>query len=99
MKIIRQGDVGLRPVDVIPDGTVLGHCTLAKGEVTGHTHRVTEGEAEIVDVNGTWYLRVKSPSVVIGHEEHAPVTVKQGSYQILRQREYDDFEEWKRVQD
>lgn len=44
MKPIRQGDVILLPVQQI-EGQKIPHLTLAKGEVTGHKHRITEGNA------------------------------------------------------
>ena len=33
-------------------GQTLSHLTLAEGEVTGHQHRISEGEAELYDHNG-----------------------------------------------
>jgi hypothetical protein len=104
--MIRQGDVGLRSVNhtlSLAKAKVLDHLVLATGEITGHAHRVVAGvggTARIVeDENGTWYLQVEGAPATIVHEEHQPLTVEPGIYQVIRQREYDDTEEWRRVQD
>ena len=47
MNPIRQGDVLLVPL-VQPQnsfGKILNHLTLAEGEVTGHRHRISDGQA------------------------------------------------------
>ena len=45
MKPISQGDVILIP-DQQVEGEKLSHLTLAEGEVTGHKHRISQGEAQ-----------------------------------------------------
>lgn len=57
MQPIRQGDVILMPV-VQVQGEKIPHLTLASGEVTGHKHRIAEGEAELSQKDDTLYLRV-----------------------------------------
>ncbi len=47
MKPIRQGDVLLIPAQPI-QGKSLNHLTLALGEVTGHSHRISDGNAELI---------------------------------------------------
>ena len=73
--------------------------TLAEGEVTGHAHRV-DG---IVDM----FRRVNAPQgevfmsaprrIVLNHEEHKPIAIPTGMYQVSRVREYDHFAEEARV--
>lgn len=46
MQPIRQGDVILLPVQET-QGQKLSHLTLAEGEVTGHSHRLTWGKAVV----------------------------------------------------
>jgi hypothetical protein len=96
--IIRQGDVLLIPSKVSPIGTKLLHLTLAEGEVTGHRHQISRGEAELFKENGTLYLKVLSPKAILTHEEHADVTIPQGNWEIRIQREYSP-EGWRYVAD
>jgi hypothetical protein len=96
--ILRQGDVLIVPSDKLATGIKLPHLTLAEGEVTGHRHRISSGEAELFDRDGIWYLRVISPTATLTHEEHAEVTIPQGNWEIRIQREYEP-EGWRYVAD
>ena len=53
---IRQGDVILKAITNI-QGQKLTHLTLAEGEVTGHSHRIADGQAELYEKDGTLYLK------------------------------------------
>ncbi|MCL1474820.1 hypothetical protein [Argonema antarcticum] len=88
MQPIRQGDVILLPVQQT-GGKKLPHLTLAEGEVTGHSHRIGNGEAELYDRDGTLYLRVFSTEALLTHEEHKPIAVPQGDWMVRIQREYE----------
>jgi hypothetical protein len=96
--ILRQGDVLIIPSDKTTKGKKLSHLTLAEGEVTGHSHRISNGEAELFERNGILYLKVLSPTAILTHEEHAQVTIPQGSWEIRIQREYDP-KGWRYVAD
>jgi hypothetical protein len=105
MQPIRQGDVILLPVQqtvsaVAPLelGQKLPHLTLAEGEVTGHKHRISEGQAELLEKDGTLYLRVLSETALLSHEEHKAIQIPQGSWMIRIQREYEP-EGWRYVTD
>ena len=97
---IRQGDVLIIPSNIDATGTKLPHLTLAEGEVTGHRHRISQGEAELFNGNNVLYLKVLSPTAILTHEEHAEVTIPQGNWEIRIQREYDgESESWRDVCD
>jgi hypothetical protein len=96
--ILRQGDVLIIPSDKLAKGTKLPHLTLAEGEVTGHRHRISSGEAELYEREGVLYLRVISPTAILTHEEHAQVTIPQGNWEIRIQREYEP-DGWRYVAD
>ncbi len=96
--IFRQGDVLIISSDTSVTGTKLPHLTLAEGEVTGHRHRISNGEAELLERDGVLYLKVLSPTALLTHEEHAEVTIPQGSWEIRIQREYVP-EGWRYVAD
>jgi hypothetical protein len=97
-QILRQGDVLIIPQAGSPQGTKLPHLTLAEGEVTGHRHRISNGEAELLERDGVLYLRVLSPTALLTHEEHAEITIPKGSWKIRIQREYEP-EGWRPVAD
>ncbi len=97
MKPIRQGDVILLSVQEA-EGEKLPHLTLAEGEVTGHRHRISDGQAELYEKNGTLYMRVFSETATLTHEEHKPITVPQGNWMVRIQREYEP-QNWRYVAD
>lgn len=96
MKMFRQGDVLVRQVRSLPkdakDVTPKGRIVLAHGEVTGHAHAIAEGQARefsMSDAAGAVkrFLSVASGATV-KHEEHAPVELPAGIFEIVQQREY-----------
>jgi len=84
----RHGDVLITEVNGV-GGKKLNHLTLAEGEVTGHSHRIKDGKAELYEHGGTMFLRVKSKDAVLTHEEHKEITLPKGDYKINIQREYE----------
>lgn len=100
-QIFRQGDVLLLPTDTQPTAkaqrvTDQGRVILAYGEVTGHCHEVlpTVSDADPVpamelfqEPDGTRLLMIKR-DVLVRHEEHGPVALAPGGYEVRRQREY-----------
>ena len=104
MTIIRQGDVLIRKTRKKPSAGAThvldnGRTILAYGEVTGHAHEViTEAPPMTGDdavpaqqlfeePDGTRLLVVRGP-VMLRHEEHAPLSIPEGTYEVIRQREY-----------
>jgi len=86
----RQGDVFIEQVDGLPPGAerLHGPIILAEGEATGHAHRVSNRLAKFFQAaNGERFLVVKRRTAV-EHEEHDPVALSPGTYQVKRQREY-----------
>ena len=94
---IRQGDVILKVVNRI-EGRRLSHLTLAEGEVTGHSHRIADGKAELYEKDGTLYLKVLSETATLIHEEHKAIDIPQGNWMVRIQREYQP-EGWRYVAD
>ena len=90
----RHGDISFHPLTKLPEGLVKveqdGEFILARGEHTGHTHRLT-GKFEILqDKEGRFYLNVFAPSEV-SHEEHKTVTLEPGIYRQDSELERDPF--------
>jgi hypothetical protein len=97
MGVIRQGDVLLIRVKVIPKGAVEQpqngqKLILALGEATGHHHRF-EFLARDYNVKlyvadgGARYIDVQKPAQLL-HEEHSAARVPAGLYLIPTQVEY-----------
>jgi hypothetical protein len=86
----RQGDIYFSTVNSIPTKAIpLTHCVLAEGEATGHSHRIEQaGIAELLEYEGSRFLRILGDSAVVMHQEHAPIVLPQGTYRVWRQREY-----------
>ena len=100
--IYRQGDVLLVPVEVAPDGKKVkarrGRLILALGEVTGHHHSVAVADAEMVEAAEKVYLSIMRETT-LDHQEHASITLAPGTYEVVRQREYQPRELPRRVAD
>jgi len=89
MKAYRQGDVILFCGAGLPKGAKrLDHLTLARGEATGHSHRIGEGSAELYVNDGVLYLRVLSEAAALVHEQHGRIDLPKDDYMVRIQREY-----------
>lgn len=100
-----QGDLLFIPVATLPRTTrpatpEHGRYILARGEATGHHHSVLAVPAvRAVVRDDVMYLAVEELTEV-QHQEHAPVTLEPGSWEVRRQREYDwDDDEIRQVAD
>lgn len=91
-KQFRQGDVFLLKVDELPKGAkpvekTENRVVLEYGEVTGHAHAIAADDATIYIEGARRYLEV-CWEATLKHEEHAPIVLESGVYEIVRQREY-----------
>lgn len=94
-----QGDVGLRKIESLPQGLKEKDKILAYGEVTGHKHQFKTDKVKIlVDAKGNQYAVVEQQSDLL-HEEHDTISVPQGLFSVIRQREYDLVEGVRQVAD
>ncbi len=57
--------------------------------MTGHKHSIYDGSADLYGVNGRLYLEVHSEFATLVHEEHKPIQVPQGNWEVRIQREYE----------
>lgn len=88
----RQGDVLLTRASGPAQGAAVapehGRLVLASGEATGHHHSVAASAGTLVtDEGGVLWLTIEALTAV-EHQEHAPLTLEPGIYQVTRQREY-----------
>jgi hypothetical protein len=104
---IRQGDVLLIPVEVLPPAGRRGQpeVVLAEGEVTGHAHRLAGGEVLDWSVAGQRYVRVEGDQPgTLAHEDHDPIpaaVLTPGvTYRVIRQQSASFLaDEWVQVKD
>lgn len=104
-KMVRQGDLLFKPVKVetgdydrfnLRRYKHTGKTILVRGEATGHSHRVTDGQATILGPNDAarpgWLselLLEVEQAATVSHEEHAPVTLLPGLWEVVRANEFD----------
>ena len=88
--IWRHGDVFIQSCKQMPaDAQELPHRVLAKGERTGHAHRIQERDGnQLFRHREEMYLRVHTGVATVTHEEHKPISLKPGTYRVWIQREY-----------
>lgn len=88
----RQGDVLFRKIAEFPRSRrtrrASGH--ILEGEATGHIHRLEDlAAAEVLEIGDGLFVNVSAEGgVSIVHEEHKPIVLPAGRYEVVRQREY-----------
>lgn len=87
---VTHGDVLFVEIDKLPSGlTELKTNIVQHGELTGHAHRLHDGEFQLyIDKDGVKYLEVKK-STNISHEEHNTGTIPIGFYRGGITKEFD----------
>lgn len=81
----------LRRLDAMPDGDqkLLGRkrLVLAHGE-SGHSHVIEDDDAELIQIGERMLLKLTKPATVT-HEEHKPIRLSPGIWEIGRVKEFD----------
>ena len=94
----QQGDVLCRKLKSLPEGDqkIIGRkrLVLAHGE-SGHSHVIEDDEAELIQIGERMLLRL-SRAATVTHEEHKPIRLSPGIWEIGRVREFDWFERMER---
>ena len=93
----RQGDVLIKRVKGLPKDLVeikpdkQGKTILVEGEATGHAHAFYDGTPIYEEPSTKKRFAVieggKTTSLL--HEEHKPIHLPPGTYEIIRKKEYD----------
>jgi hypothetical protein len=91
MKAYRQGDVSIMAAAKLPRGLrrVKSEPILVRGEVTGHAHRIVQGQVQLYQLGVILYLKVISEFAKLFHEEHEDIVLPKGDYEVRQQREWD----------
>lgn len=87
----QQGDVIGKKLTAMPEGkpVVVGQkrLVLAHGE-SGHSHVIEDDEAQLIKIGDSMILKLTKIATV-KHEEHKPITLSPGIWEIGRVTEYD----------
>ncbi len=102
----RQGDIFFVKLDQKLDfdgATALKNGVIARGETTGHAHRVAASSlaagAVLYLLGREMYLRSpEEAGSTIVHEEHEAIQLPAGTYAVVNQQEFDGLR-WRQVLD
>ena len=98
-KNCQQGDILLQRIDSLPSGNTKviskNKIVLAEGETTGHFHGLMEKDSELLEIDGVRILNLKKKST-LKHQEHKPITLDAGIWQVGIVNEYDYFSQMTR---
>lgn len=105
MRAYRHGDLLLVATDKPGKGRktrpINGRLVILEGEATGHAHTVSPEHATLVTADEAdglrMWLTLTAPTR-LEHQEHATIVIPAGSYEVIRQVEYEP-EGLKRVMD
>jgi hypothetical protein len=91
-KNYRQGDVILVSISLLESARAK-EVILAKGELSGHAHRITKGDAilheqEYYDSGQYFRLLECRTECELTHEEHHKIVLPMGLYHVFIQREF-----------
>jgi len=94
----QQGDVLGRRLERLPGGEQKlisrKRLVLAHGE-SGHSHIVEDDQAELIQIGERMLLKLTKSATVV-HEEHKPIRLSPGIWEIGRVKEYDYFKQMAR---
>ena len=97
----RQGDLLFVPTDeneIDKNATEDKTGIIARGESTGHMHRIRAGQqAALLVAASILYIRAFRETA-IDHQEHDTIVLPPGDWKVIRQREYIP-EGWRQVAD
>lgn len=89
-KLIRQGDVALKPIEKT-QGRIVGkdRRVLKAGLSTGHSHTLVGKGLKFYKNGVTLTVLVPKAGAKLTHEEHVHLNIKAGAYEVVEQREFD----------
>lgn len=89
MTYSQQGDELFFETDALPKGVkAVKSGVIIQSPVTGHAHRLKTGK--LFKLGEAFY--VKAPATVV-HEEHDPIDLSNGVYEVKTVQEYDHLTE------
>jgi len=86
--IYRQGDILFKKINSLPAYLKeKPDKVVAEGEETGHAHVLVNGAVFELVNSDSLYIKSDQHTRII-HDEHLPIKLESGNYQVIRQREY-----------
>lgn len=90
---LQQGDVLCVKLENLPPGEqkviARRRLVVAHGE-SGHSHVIEDDEAELIQIGERMLLSL-TRQATLKHEEHGPITLSPGIWEIGRVQEFDYF--------
>lgn len=97
-KTLQQGDVLAVKLEQMPAGEqkiiAQKRLVVAHGE-SGHSHVIEDDDATLIQIGERMLLKLEKTATII-HEEHKPITLSPGVWEIGRVQEYDYFSRMQR---
>lgn len=89
-EIVRQGDIMLKRIDKIEGAKQIHRGgMIEEGEQTGHVHRLPDNVSKFYETsNGKMLIELEKPAQIT-HEDHLPVHTPEGSFEVIKEREFD----------
>ena len=95
--IARHGDLLIRNTNEIPSNLKPANTViLAEGEKTGHKHQLQGNVTVYKQESGSLYFEVKTSADLV-HQEHKTIHIPEGMYMVGQEREFNPFENVRRV--
>lgn len=94
----RQGDLMMvaAPERIAAPEHLVANGIVELGAATGHAHRLIDGD--VYDLYGSKFL-ISDGAATLVHEEHKTITLPEGTYRVVRQRQHEGEEQWSNVVD
>lgn len=96
----QQGDFLFKKLNSLPKGTKKtlqkNSIVLASSQTTGHKHQISSKNSKLVEINNKNFLDLKS-TATLTHEEHLPIRLSSGFWELGKVQEFDYFLMMKRA--
>ena len=90
-EIVRQGDIMLKKIPEISKNAkpIQRGGIIEEGEATNHFHRLPANASKFYETNqGQLLIEVEQASQIT-HEDHLPVFTPEGTFEVVKEREFD----------
>lgn len=95
----RQGDLLFIQYAGVPKGDKKMGLDILSSSLTGHSHSLTAGAVYVVPFNSdrwdreraSFFIEVPAKGAKVVHPEHKAIPLKEGVYEVIRQREVNGF--------
>lgn len=94
--LFQQGDVLIQRIETLPAHLETiqpenGRYILAKGEATGHAHAVNDHILLFKETDKNFLYCFADDYFTVLHEEHNPIVIPPGLYQVRQVRQFEYF--------